>query len=847
VKLDSKSRDILRFRPNIDFVEPDQEPSSPHPVELPPDPISIDNIKNERIKIAKYARSVSTLARVVQSLIDDEAASVIINLDPNVDAAAVQAMRRTYGVSNTITYDHFRQCEENLRKHAEAVAKKATFSEEEMEDAREAIIRNKDVPIGGIGTAKAANGGLRPELDKRNQIVTPINLDEFQSNILKMLANFLWKNFIKKVIPLPFLPDELVSVPDSAENMVKDVNTQAAKASETGTSPTTEATGASGAPGGTVSASGIRSTKSDKPSALNTVQFQDCQAITKTYKKGCHASMTRGSAVAGLTSNLNFTQNMANTIADQMESSVKNSYERRGEEKERVSLGDAVKDTANSMITKIGDSLVPDGDVSRIFDSDCIPCGVRINFKDQTLQGPSIDVNAVIDEMLATMRAWLDRALSQIRNIIEMFKNLDQYADLCAFFNFFKDFMCIPDLYKILAILAALMMDLSFELNGVIDLAIGLIAPLFLPFLTNILDQMMKYIMLIIKPIECIIDSIQNMLSKLDYNVLFQNIERLKVGFGPKQGGPPRPEAVGKRTTDAVETVAGHFGAKIKVPYFGALSTQDPNFISADYRSRAVEFNLTPDPIEAYVADEEERIRRAEADLEAIRKASLNVDGADPEAVERYKEQERAARDEYNDAVRDRNMSAIGKANQNLEKFQNTMKGAFLQLVTFLREACLKIDSIFRSLFDELKKLLGEFAGGSGLYIDFAAKKLAIIQMIAFIKAIIEAIQKGIDCDEDEAIDTFLTRLPQQGNFKIWRDDNGDINIEEDISDVLGDFAEGDSLIEYTGDDVLDTQISQTARLLTNPASFTLGCQALTTVSDAEQVNEWIEELSSSE
>lgn len=553
---------------------------------------------------------------------------------------------------------------------------------------------------------------------------------------------------------------------------------------------------------------------------LNPIQFQDCQIIIKTYKKGCHASMTRGAAVAGITSNLNFIRSMSNTFADQMDRSLENSYERQGEERERVSLGDAVKDTAGTMISKIGNSLVPDGDITRIFDSDCIPCGFRLNFWEEL----EFSINNPLDEIIAAMKAWLDRALSQIRNIIEMFKNLDLYADLCAFFNFFKDFMCLPDLYRILALLAALLMDLSFELNGVIDLALSLIVPLFMPFLTNLLDVLMKYIMLIIKPIECIIDSIQDMLSKLDYNVLFQNIDALKVRFGSKQGEPSR-------------------GEEVNVPFFGALTTQDPAFSGEDYRPRAVEFNLMPGVVTNYVAAEEDRIRKAADNLEAIRKSSANVDGSNAKEIEAYKQKEQAARDEYNDAVRDRNMSAIGKANQNIEKFQKGLKSSFLQLVNWLREACLKIDSIFTSLLDEFKKLLGEFAGGSGLYIDFSFKKLAILQMIAFIKAIVDAIRGGVDCNEGEEIDAFLSRLPQDGNFKIWQDEEGNINIEEDVSDVLADFAEGDSLIEYTGDEVLDANISRVATLLTNPQKVTLGCQALTTFDTAEKVNRWIEEL----
>jgi hypothetical protein len=224
VRLDSKSRDILGFRPKIDFLEPDQEPSAPHPVAPPPDPPSIDDVKERREEIRKFARSVSTLARVVQGLIDKEAADVTMKLDPNVDAAVIQAMMRTYGIPGPITYDHFKQCEENLKKHGEKTAKKATFSQQEITDAREAILR-KDITIGGIGTVEATNGGLRPELDKRNQIVEPIDQDALQGELYKVLTNTIWSRFFLPLFkPLPIvgslMPDELVPVSETTKNMV---------------------------------------------------------------------------------------------------------------------------------------------------------------------------------------------------------------------------------------------------------------------------------------------------------------------------------------------------------------------------------------------------------------------------------------------------------------------------------------------------------------------------------------------------------------------------------------------------------------------------------------------------
>jgi hypothetical protein len=233
LKLDDQSKDVLKFRPNINFVEPDQEEV---PIEVRPDLPDFDEVKNRRKKIKAYANSLNLLAEIIQGMIDDEAEAVIIELDPNIDIAAIQAMRRAYPDAdpNRVTYEQFKQCEENLRNHAESIASNSIIDQNDVASAREDILRNRNVPIGGLGTREAENGGLRPELDKRNQIVEPINLDDFQNEMLKVLVNTIWKKFMLPLFkPLPIvgsaMPDELVSTSKSTENMMSNIKDKGAE------------------------------------------------------------------------------------------------------------------------------------------------------------------------------------------------------------------------------------------------------------------------------------------------------------------------------------------------------------------------------------------------------------------------------------------------------------------------------------------------------------------------------------------------------------------------------------------------------------------------------------------
>lgn len=222
-KLDDASRDLLAYRPQINFVEPEVLPGEIEPLE---DPVQLEDIAAERKKVRQLAKAVNALATATQARVDERAKGIIINLDPKVDAQAIMAMRRKFPDSDPtqITYAQYKECKENMRKKGEEIGKKATISPQDVEKALQdqaAAAAGEFAPgnfnqLGGYNTPAAIDGGLRPELNTNAQIIEPLDIDEFQDIMMKVLVNFLWKNFIKPVIPLPpgvpGLPDTLVSV-----------------------------------------------------------------------------------------------------------------------------------------------------------------------------------------------------------------------------------------------------------------------------------------------------------------------------------------------------------------------------------------------------------------------------------------------------------------------------------------------------------------------------------------------------------------------------------------------------------------------------------------------------------
>jgi len=180
-ELDTKSRNLLSFRPNIHYVEPPQEPVAPNPISIP----VVDDGANKVTELNNLAGAVGILAAAVQEQIDTVSANIVIKLDPRVDAAAMSAIGRQFPGADTnyITYPQYKQMRDLIQAYGE-------------EAASDAITPDGTTPVPVFGSAAAADGSLRPELNVKAQVIQPIDMQSFQADLLEMLANMLWKMLI---------------------------------------------------------------------------------------------------------------------------------------------------------------------------------------------------------------------------------------------------------------------------------------------------------------------------------------------------------------------------------------------------------------------------------------------------------------------------------------------------------------------------------------------------------------------------------------------------------------------------------------------------------------------------
>jgi hypothetical protein len=177
----SEERDILNFRPNITFIEPEQI-DEPTPERIAP--VTLDDIKTDTDNLISDYRNIQDLSDLAQQRIDARSAGLTIKLDPAMDAHILAAVRRHFNDPNKsdITYEDYKECLEHINKTA--INNFSTSDETQPFDPFRTV-------FGGLG------GNGRPELEKNSQAIEPLNLDSFQSQILEELLKLLGPGMTK--------------------------------------------------------------------------------------------------------------------------------------------------------------------------------------------------------------------------------------------------------------------------------------------------------------------------------------------------------------------------------------------------------------------------------------------------------------------------------------------------------------------------------------------------------------------------------------------------------------------------------------------------------------------------
>jgi len=177
-------------------------------------------------------------------------------------------------------------------------------------------------------------------------------------------------------------------------------------------------------------------------------------------------------------------------------------------DKQREATGEVAGLEFQNTWTRIGASDNA-GEVMKAVVADCVPC------KERVIALLSLNPAQELWDRLDQMYAMEVSFLNELFDLLLGNKSMMVFADFCQLIDFLN-FMCVPDLYRMVLVLAALIQKYTIDLAAVHMGLVDILGKLFGTSLTPLLSLLDKYIQLIVGPIDCVIDEINHNLQKLD-------------------------------------------------------------------------------------------------------------------------------------------------------------------------------------------------------------------------------------------------------------------------------------------------------------------------------------------
>lgn len=177
----NQERDVLTYRPNIQYEEPDVELFTDEPLDEQIN--TLEDARQATNDLSKSYSAVEKLAELAQKRVDDRVGNYVVNLDPKADALTIAAIKRAFPEAadpTKISFEMYKQC--LSRANVPALPEITTAD----------LLAAKKDPLktdfSGYGMPAGMN---RPEITNPAKIVEPLDMEEFQQDLLKQLFELL--------------------------------------------------------------------------------------------------------------------------------------------------------------------------------------------------------------------------------------------------------------------------------------------------------------------------------------------------------------------------------------------------------------------------------------------------------------------------------------------------------------------------------------------------------------------------------------------------------------------------------------------------------------------------------
>lgn len=268
------------------------------------------------------------------------------------------------------------------------------------------------------------------------------------------------------------------------------------------------------------------------PGEFDAIAFQDCMTIVTAYERMCHASATEESVFAPISHMVQGTKYWAKSNQDILSARILNSNLVESSTGQKIEIR-SESPTGDDTFNRLYRSQTFDEALGVIKD-DCVPCDTRLKLALENIPNQS------------TIQLYLDDIASRIdflSQLDSLLNELSVFKDICPLLEVLN-FMCIPDLQRIIAILMASMFKVNVSLADFYGLIVSLILPMIMPMLSGVVNMLDQFSILVVAPIDCVTEVIREQIQKLpdvrtrsaDITGISNTPTQSTVGAGGDQG-----------------------------------------------------------------------------------------------------------------------------------------------------------------------------------------------------------------------------------------------------------------------------------------------------------------------
>ena len=521
----------------------------------------------------------------------------------------------------------------------------------------------------------------------------------------------------------------------------------------------------------------------------------------------------------------------------------------------------------------------------------CIPCEQRVRNAEQFHNQFWADQGGWKDQWLDMQEAALMGAMQKLAKILNMFRDLGTKSiqSICSFFDIFN-YRCPTDLVVMIKALSGLLVKISIDLLGDMNFLMDIVSSLIGPLLSGFIQLMKNYVMAIIDPIWCIIDAIQLQIRALiqaqsEAGSLVQDVFGNHAGLGAgvnwaagRTDGKDGPidikavtmdEAVGNYLWNTTPDVQGGQDTKIKAvtnPWTGEELLSDTGISTGAPGSDTAFTTVSPFAERSWAkVDKRKEEKRDDAvgkagkswdqDLSYRRYVELDEKIGHLEALqeqgrkinqEEYEKLKNERDDSYVHSGWNQYMKATADAMDEVDEQQANVMNMLTSIARYLTEMGLWVENFLKDWIKEFGRLVGDSFTGEIGFLNKQEKKLTTLQLISVLTGAVALMEKGFDCDNEEALEKLLTKKFGFDKAVVKKEDGRIVVVNSKDGNTLAAITNiwESKDIDLTENVEFDTVTQSVQELHASPTEMVFSCNKLKPSADnAAQISQWMKEL----